>query len=58
MLQTLKQHYSSSFLEGGPMPSFGNLRNLNEAAVKLPFEKDKQYDVVIIGGGTGGIGFA
>lgn len=28
------------------------------AAVKLPFNKDKEYDVIVIGGGTGGITFA
>jgi pyruvate/2-oxoglutarate dehydrogenase complex dihydrolipoamide dehydrogenase (E3) component len=34
------------------------LKGLKNIAQKLPFKEDKEYDVVIIGGGTGGISFA
>ena len=36
----------------------GGLKGLKNVAVKLPFKTDKEYDVIVIGGGTGGISFA
>lgn len=36
----------------------GGLKGLKNVAAKLPFKTDKEYDVIVIGGGTGGISFA
>ena len=36
------------------MPSFGNLKS-PLGALKLPFDSQKEYDLVVIGGGTGGL---
>jgi len=38
------------------MPTFGNLPF--KQAPKLPFDPEKEYDLVVIGGGTGGISCA
>jgi hypothetical protein len=35
----------------------GLSKSLKSKEVKLPFKKDHVYDVVVIGGGTGGISF-
>lgn len=34
------------------LPKFGKLKS---AIPALPFDKDKEYDLIVIGGGTGGI---
>lgn len=35
-----------------------NRNLLEKKAIPLPFEKGKKYDVIVIGGGTGGLSFA
>ena len=35
-----------------------SLKGLGKAVPKLPFTVDKEYDIVVIGGGTGGITLA
>lgn len=51
----------SGSLSGGvgfkPRP-LKSLKKLKGAEAKLPFVKDKIYDVIVVGGGTGGISFA
>ena len=32
--------------------------NLNKSKQQLPFATDKEYDCIVIGGGTGGLSFA
>jgi hypothetical protein len=34
------------------------LNMLGKQAVPLPFQQNKLYDVIVIGGGTGGLSFA
>jgi len=38
------------------LPKFGNLKGF--AKPQLPFNTSKEYDLVVIGGGTGGIAAA
>jgi glycerol-3-phosphate dehydrogenase len=35
------------------LPKFG--KNIGKMVPQLPFDKNKEYDLVVIGGGTGGI---
>ena len=39
------------------LPTFGKLPGLGSVP-QLPFDKDKEYDLIVIGGGTGGISCA
>ena len=57
--------FMSSFSteSGGSAARKLNLKGLGKSLrgagneVKLPFQKEKVYDVVVIGGGTGGLSF-
>jgi thioredoxin reductase (NADPH) len=53
-LQQLESHFSTA----EPGKKLGGLKGLNKTVAKLPFNKDKEYDVIVIGGGTGGITMA
>jgi len=55
MVQTLQQSFSS---EAKPLGLKKMSLSLKKTEVKLPFQKDKNYDVCIIGGGTGGLTLA
>jgi hypothetical protein len=35
-----------------------NMMSGNKTSIPLPFKKDSVYDVIVIGGGTGGLSFA
>lgn len=37
------------------LPKFGKLASMGQ---QLPFDQNKEYDLVVIGGGTGGISAA
>jgi thioredoxin reductase (NADPH) len=54
IIWAFKQQFSS----GEPGKKLGSLKGLHKSAPKLPFSQDKEYDVIVIGGGTGGITFA
>lgn len=39
-------------------PKLKSLKNLKTDVPKLPFKENKEYDVIVVGGGSGGLGFA
>ena len=53
------KHFSSD--NGGMLPKKLNLKGISKSLARgeerLPFTKDKIYDVIVIGGGTGGLSF-
>lgn len=53
IVQMFQQHFSDTTPK-----KLGGLKGLKNVAQKLPFQTDKEYDVIVIGGGTGGISFA
>ena len=55
MVQIFQQSFST---EAKPLSLKKMSLSLKKTEVKLPFQKDKDYDVCIIGGGTGGLTLA
>jgi len=61
MVKIFMQNFSTE--SGGSAPKKLNLKSLGRSLkgagneVRLPFQKEKVYDVVVIGGGTGGLSF-
>ena len=51
-MQVLQQNFSSE-----PVNLKRLSKNLKMKALPLPFQTDKVYDVIVVGGGTGGLTF-
>lgn len=54
----MKYFSKDNLLSGAGLLKKLDLKSLNFQTKPLPFVKDKLYDVIVIGGGTGGLSFA